>query len=82
MSCRACRVAVPHIAATFFSIFSLLGITKTIEKPRVKELRAYVVQKDEAGADYHRQQSGHWIIDTPISNPMSVYPPYRKSRVR
>lgn len=51
------------------------------EKPRVKELRAYVVQKDEAGADYHRQQSGHWIIDTPISNPMSVYPPYRKSRV-
>jgi L-rhamnonate dehydratase len=48
----------------------------------VKELRAYVVQKDEAGADYHRQQAGHWIIDTPISNPMSVYPPYRKSRVR
>lgn len=51
------------------------------EKPKVKELRAYVVQKDEAGADYHRQQSGHWIIDSPISNPMSVYPQYRKSRV-
>jgi len=46
----------------------------------VKEVRALVLQRDEAGADYHRQQSGHWIIDTPISNPMSIYPEYRKSR--
>ncbi len=25
------------------------------KSPTVKELRAFVVQKDEAGADYHRQ---------------------------
>ena len=27
-----------------------------------------------------RQQKGHWIIDTPIANPMSIYPQYRQSR--
>eukprot|EP01089_Gocevia_fonbrunei_P017891 TRINITY_DN5944_c0_g1_i1.p1 TRINITY_DN5944_c0_g1~~TRINITY_DN5944_c0_g1_i1.p1 ORF type:complete len:398 (-),score=79.47 TRINITY_DN5944_c0_g1_i1:4-1197(-) len=26
------------------------------------------------------QQKGHWIIDTPIANPMSIYPQYRRSR--
>jgi hypothetical protein len=50
--------------------------------PIVKELRAYVVQETECGADYHRQQKGHWIIDTPIANPMTNYPEYRKSRTR
>jgi hypothetical protein len=48
--------------------------------PKVKQLKAYVVQFDESGADYHRQKEGHWIVDSPISNPMSVYEQYRKSR--
>lgn len=28
----------------------------------------------------HRQSQGHWIVDSPISNPMSVYEQYRDSR--
>jgi hypothetical protein len=39
-----------------------------------------VLQETEHGADYHRQASGHWIIDNPISNPMSIYDKYKKSR--
>ena len=37
-------------------------------------------EKSGGGADCHRQSSGHWIVDTPISNPMSVYEQYRASR--
>jgi len=44
-------------------------------------LRAYVLAPTESGADYHHQQRGHWIIDTPIANPMSVYEEYKSSRV-
>jgi L-rhamnonate dehydratase len=50
--------------------------------PKITKLKAYVLQQDESGADYHRQKDGHWIIDTPISNPMSIYEQYRKSRLR
>ena len=32
------------------------------------------------GADCHKQQAGHWIVDSDIANPMSVYEQYRKSR--
>ena len=46
----------------------------------VKQLRAYVIDPAEAGADYHNQQPGHWIVDTYIANPMSVYEPYKASR--
>jgi L-rhamnonate dehydratase len=46
----------------------------------VKHVRAYVLEPGESGADYHNQDKGHWIIDTPISNPMSVYDEYRASR--
>lgn len=46
----------------------------------IKEVRAYVLDKEESGADYHHQKTGHWIIDSPISNPMSVYQEYRSSR--
>jgi len=48
--------------------------------PKIKEVRSFVVQETEPGADYHRQPKGHWIIDTPIANPMSVYDKYKKSR--
>jgi len=52
----------------------------------VKEVRAYVIgtkdleEKSGGGADCHSQASGHWIVDTPISNPMSVYQEYKASR--
>ena len=46
----------------------------------VKQLRAYVIDPGESGADYHNQPGGHWIVDTYIANPMSVYEPYRASR--
>jgi len=51
-----------------------------MKRERIKELRAYIVKPGESGADYHHQEKGHWIIDTPISNPMSVYEKYKASR--
>jgi len=45
---------------------------------RIADVRAYIV--DAGGADYHDQAQGHWIIDTPIANPMSVYEEYKASR--
>jgi L-rhamnonate dehydratase len=47
--------------------------------PRVVAVRALTTGA-EAGADYHRQPSGHWITDTKIANPMSPWPEYRASR--
>lgn len=52
----------------------------------IKECRAYIIDSKEqeknngGAADYHAQRKGHWIVDTPISNPMSVYEKYKKSR--
>ena len=66
----------------------MVGVTlqyaslKLVAVPKIKKLAAYIVQSDESGADYHRQRDGHWIVDSPISNPMSVYEAYRKSRLR
>lgn len=37
-------------------------------------------KKSGGAADYHAQNKGHWIIDSPISNPMSFYEAYKKSR--
>nr|MBA3441059.1 L-rhamnonate dehydratase [Pyrinomonadaceae bacterium] len=51
-----------------------------MKKAVIRELRAYIIEPGEPGADYHNQPEGHWIIDTPISNPMSVYEQYRASR--
>jgi len=45
----------------------------------IKKVRTYAVSK-ESGGDYHLQEKGHWIIDTDIANPMSMYPEYKKSR--
>jgi L-rhamnonate dehydratase len=55
-------------------------------KPLISQIRAYTFgsstheEKSGGGADCHRQSSGHWIVDTPIANPMSVYEQYRDSR--
>lgn len=52
----------------------------------IKSVKAYVIgnkeleEKAGGGADCHAQSSGHWIVDTPISTPMSVYDIYKSSR--
>ena len=52
----------------------------------IKSVKAYVIGNKEleeeagGGADCHSQSSGHWIVDTPISTPMSVYEAYKTSR--
>lgn len=52
----------------------------------IKEVRGYVFGSDEdeksgrGGADCHKQEKGHWIVDSDIANPMSVYEQYRASR--
>jgi len=55
-------------------------VTCLLSVPKVKELRAYVVPSSESGADYHMQQTGHWIVDSPIANPMSRYSNYKLNR--
>lgn len=53
----------------------------TLDKSlKIAEVRVYTVDSEGAGGDYHRQKQGHWLIDTPISNPMSGYEAYKDSR--
>lgn len=47
---------------------------------RIVDVRAYSMSKPGVGGDYHDREQGHWLIDSPISNPMSVYPDYKASR--
>lgn len=47
---------------------------------KIVEVRAYINDAG-GGADYHSQPRDHWIIDTPIANPMSIYEAYKASRV-
>lgn len=55
-------------------------------KVLIQEVRAYTFGDDEkekeagGGADCHSQLAGHWIVDSDIANPMSVYEQYRSSR--
>ncbi len=51
-----------------------------MKKAIIKQVRAFVIDPGEAGADYHNQGKGHWIVDTPIANPMSVYEKYKANR--
>ena len=50
------------------------------------DVRAYIFDDDTTekesggGADCHSQSEGHWIVDSAIANPMSVYSEYSKSR--
>ena len=46
----------------------------------IREVRAYIIDQTEMGADYHNQHDAHWIDDLPIANPMSVYPEYKAKR--
>jgi L-rhamnonate dehydratase len=47
---------------------------------RIADVRTYVPATGREGGDYHAQQGDHWIIDSLIANPMSVYPEYKASR--
>src|SRR5215831_18168971 len=51
-----------------------------MKKVTIREVRAYVIDGNEMGADYHNQHDSHWIIDLPIANPMSVYEEYKARR--
>ena len=51
-----------------------------MKQAKIQEVRAYVIESSEMGADYHNQQGSHWIIDLPIANPMSVYEEYKAKR--
>jgi L-alanine-DL-glutamate epimerase-like enolase superfamily enzyme len=46
----------------------------------IADIRAHVVDAADSGGDYHKRTAGHWIADTLIANPMSVYPGYRDKR--
>ena len=52
----------------------------------IAEVRAYIFGDDNqekesgGGADCHKQAKGHWIVDSDIATPMSVYEEYRASR--
>jgi L-rhamnonate dehydratase len=48
---------------------------------KIVDLRAYVLDAGEQGADYHAREGGHWINSTVIANPMSKYPEYHDDRV-
>jgi len=68
------------------SLGKLETVSKNTPGPKIKSLKAYVVgskeleEKSGGCGDYHAQQKGHWIVDSMISNPMSSYPEYKKSR--
>jgi L-rhamnonate dehydratase len=51
-----------------------------MKQAAIREVRAYVTAPAETGADYHNRPSGHWIIDLPVANPMSVYEEYKADR--
>ena len=52
----------------------------------IKAVRAFTFGDDDqekesgGGADCHKQSKGHWIVDSDIANPMSIYEQYRASR--
>jgi hypothetical protein len=86
---KAVSVFQPIIVNEF--IMSLVMGAHPPVKPKgilIKEVRAFVFADDDdeknsgGGADCHKQAKGHWIVDSDIANPMSVYDEYRESRTR
>src|SRR5438067_1788333 len=51
-----------------------------MKRATIREVRAYVQGPGAAGADYHAHPTRHWIVDSLIANPMSVYERYKASR--
>lgn len=48
--------------------------------PTIKAVKTFVTEGVGSGGDYHNVAGGHWLIDSPISTPMSKWEEYRKSR--
>jgi L-alanine-DL-glutamate epimerase-like enolase superfamily enzyme len=48
--------------------------------PKIKSVHVHSNASEDHGADYHDQPSGHWIVDSKIATPMSMYADYRGSR--
>lgn len=46
----------------------------------ISDVRVYTPTTGREGGDYHAQPVAHWIVDSLIANPMSVYPEYRERR--
>ena len=51
-----------------------------MDRFKIVDVRAHLIGGRDVGGDYHKRATGHWITDTLISNPMSVYPDYRERR--
>ncbi|KAL8939533.1 MAG: hypothetical protein Q9211_002698 [Gyalolechia sp. 1 TL-2023] len=47
---------------------------------QITHVRTFVVEGVGSGGDYHNVKGGHWLIDSPISTPMSGWEKYRSSR--
>ena len=47
---------------------------------KIKDIRAYVLESEDQGADYHAKAGEHWITQTVIATPMSQYPEYSGTR--
>ena len=41
---------------------------------RIGDIRAYVIDSVGVGGNYFSCEPGHWMVDTPLANPMSVMP--------
>ena len=41
---------------------------------RIKVVRSYLIRTPGSGGNYTSQPSGHWMVDDPQANPLSVYP--------
>lgn len=84
--------ANPNQKLTFKVIMSLiLGphppvVPSSNNNVLIERVAAYVFddtaneKASGGGADCHNQPRGHWIVDSDIANPMSVYEQYRTSR--
>src|SRR5215208_3690369 len=57
-----------------------MGMSMVAKGDRISEVLTYLPISGREGGDYHGQTTGHWIIDSVIANPMSVYAEYRAQR--
>lgn len=48
--------------------------------PTIVDIKTYIIKEKGSGGDYHDVESGHWLIDSKISTPMTKFPDYRKNR--
>ncbi len=51
-----------------------------MNKIKITDIRAYVLEQSGSGGDYHDREKGHWLVDSLIATPMSGYRDYKQSR--